>query len=289
MATFVLVHGSTFGGWCWKWTAGDLRAAGHAIYAPSLTGLGDRAHLLGPGVTLTTHIRDIADLLFYEDLHDVVLIGHSYGGMVITGVAEEAADRLARLVYLDAFLPEDGESCFSIMPGIRERWADTTTTLDGVPVKLPFEADVLAQAWGITDPILRDWVVARSSPMPLTTHEEPICLPANRAARLARSYIYCTRNGIAQPAIKARELGLDYHELQTGHMAMLSAPHELASLLLGISERSAPVQHAAFSQAHHIACAGSISIRGHAGWIKSQDREQHRPSSIRTKEGGKSW
>jgi pimeloyl-ACP methyl ester carboxylesterase len=207
MATFVLVHGSTFGGWCWKETAADLRAVGHEVYAPSLTGLGERSYLLGPEVSLSSHIRDISDLLFYADLRDVVLVGHSYGGMVITGVAEHAAGRLTRLVYLDAFLPEDGDSCFGLMPGIRERWADTITTCAGVLVKLPFDADFLASAWGITDPSLQDWVVARSSPMPLLTHEEEIRLAGNHAARLPRSYIYCAPNGIAQPAIRAREWG----------------------------------------------------------------------------------
>jgi pimeloyl-ACP methyl ester carboxylesterase len=235
MATFVLVHGSTSGGWCWRWTAADLRAAGHLVYTPSLTGLGERAHLLSPAVNLSTHIRDIADLLFYEDLRDVVLVGASYGGMVITGVAEHAADRLARLVYLDAFIPEDGESCFSIIPGIRDRWAATTTTFDGIPVKLPDGADFLAQTWGITDPATQAWIVARSVPMPLATCVEPIHLPANRAAQLPRSYIHCAPNGMAQPARKARECGMDYHEIQTGHVAMLSAPHEVAALLLRIA------------------------------------------------------
>ena len=109
-ATFVLVHGAWHGGWCWSRVAPLLRGAGYPVFAPTLTGLGERLHLLTPQVDLDTHVRDITSLLDYEDLHNVILVGHSYGGMVISGVAETAGTRLAQLVYLDAFLPEDGKA-----------------------------------------------------------------------------------------------------------------------------------------------------------------------------------
>src|SRR3954452_4236427 len=109
-ATFVLVHGAWHGGWCWKRLTPLLRAAGHEVVVPTLTGLGERSHLLTPEVGLDTHIRDITAVLKYEDLHNVVLIGHSYGGMVIAGVAEEVPERIAQLVYLDAFLPDNGKA-----------------------------------------------------------------------------------------------------------------------------------------------------------------------------------
>src|ERR687897_2535380 len=99
MATFVLVHGSSSGGWAWKRVSPHLRASGHDVYAPTLTGLGERVHLLSPDVNLSLHIQDIANVLFYEDLRDVILVGQSYGGMVITGVAEQAAERIRQLVY----------------------------------------------------------------------------------------------------------------------------------------------------------------------------------------------
>ena len=105
MAIFVLVHGARHGGWCWQRVARLLRAAGHDVYTPTLTGLGERAHLLSPAIGLDTHIKDILGVLFYEDLRDVVLVGHSSAGMVITGVAEQTAERLRHLVYLDAFVP----------------------------------------------------------------------------------------------------------------------------------------------------------------------------------------
>jgi pimeloyl-ACP methyl ester carboxylesterase len=110
MATFVLVHGTGHGGWCWQKVAPILRDAGSEVYAQTLTGVGDRSHLLECGVDLTTHITDVASLLFYEDLSDVVLVGHSYSGMVITGVAAAVPERLKQLIYLDAYVPDEGES-----------------------------------------------------------------------------------------------------------------------------------------------------------------------------------
>src|SRR6266516_1091932 len=110
MATFVLDHGGFHGGWCWKRVTPHLRAAGHEVYAPTLTGLGERCHLASPETNLSTHIQDILNVLSYEDLTDVVLVGHSCSGMVITGVADRAPERVTRLVYLDAFVPEDGQA-----------------------------------------------------------------------------------------------------------------------------------------------------------------------------------
>src|SRR3954454_14928765 len=110
MATFVLIAGAWQGGWCWQRVSPRLRAAGHEVYTPTLTGLGERVHLVRPDVTLETHVTDILNVLRFEDLGDVTLVGHSYGGMVITGVADRAPDRVSRLVYLDALVPNDGES-----------------------------------------------------------------------------------------------------------------------------------------------------------------------------------
>src|SRR5262249_44459260 len=119
MAVFVLVHGGWHGGWCWRRVAPPLRAAGHAVYTPTLTGLGERAHLATPATGLDTHIRDVLGVLAYEDLRDVILVGHSMAGMVVTGVAERAPDRLAHLVYLDATVPRDGESDLDCHPELR--------------------------------------------------------------------------------------------------------------------------------------------------------------------------
>src|SRR5687768_18076653 len=116
MATFVLVHGAFVGGWCWRWVAPYLRGAGHDVYCPTLTGSGERVHLASPRVDLATHVEDVVNVLHYEDLRGVVLVGHSYGGMVITGAAERVSERLARLVYLDAFVPQDGQALADLLP-----------------------------------------------------------------------------------------------------------------------------------------------------------------------------
>ena len=153
MPTFVLVHGTGHGGWCWQKVAPLLRAAGSEVYAPTLTGLGDRSHLLDCGVDLTTHITDVASLLFYEDISDVVLVGHSYAGMVITGVAAIVPERLRLLVYLDAYVPDEGQSEFDLWPSEMraEIQADEAAGRGLRPPPTP-------ALMGITDPELADWV-----------------------------------------------------------------------------------------------------------------------------------
>lgn len=113
-ATFVLVHGAWSGGWCYHKVAARLRAQGHSVFTPTLTGQGERAHLRAGNVNLSLHIEDILNVIHYEGLRGIILAGHSYGGMVITGVADRAADQIGALAYLDAFLPEDGQSLFDI-------------------------------------------------------------------------------------------------------------------------------------------------------------------------------
>src|SRR5581483_10887922 len=114
MATYALVHGAWHGGWCWQRVTPLLRAAGHEVFTPTLTGLGERSHLANPAIDLNTHIHDIVNVLEYEHLQKVILVGHSYGGMVITGVSNEVPDRLAHLVYLDAFVPQDGQALIDV-------------------------------------------------------------------------------------------------------------------------------------------------------------------------------
>ena len=116
MTNFVLVHGAWIGGFCWRPNAQALRKAGHEVYTPTMTGLGERIHLMNPSINLDTHITDIVNVIKYEELSDVVLVGHSYGGMVITGVADALPDRITSLVYLDAFVPENGQSLVSLVP-----------------------------------------------------------------------------------------------------------------------------------------------------------------------------
>ncbi len=237
MTTFVLVHGSNGGGWVWQKLAPLLRAAGHVVYTPTLTGLAARSHLLGCGVDLTTHITDVAQLLFYEDLSQVVLVGNSYAGMVITGVAARVPERLKLLVYLDAYLPEAGQREADLWPPDRRAMAEAAEA----------PAKGLAQApppaiFGVTDPALVAWITARLTPQPVATYTEPAPSGNAASAALPRVFIHCTANPPATPnvfgpfAAKARAWGWEVRELAAGHLAMLTAPRELAALLLALTD-----------------------------------------------------
>src|SRR3954447_2257025 len=136
MATYVLVHGGGHGGWCYQRVARLLRSDGHEVHAPTLTGLGERSHLVGPQVDLDMHIRDVVALLHFEDLRDVILVGHSYGGMVITGVADRASDRIGRLVYLDAATPVNNQSLLDVTGPTLAVARDFGQVVDGVELVL---------------------------------------------------------------------------------------------------------------------------------------------------------
>ena len=234
MATFVLVHGSFGGGWVWQKVTPLLRAGGYEVYTPRLTGLSDRSHLLDCGVDLTTHITDVASLLFYEDLSDVVLVGHSYAGMVVTGVAAKVPERLKLLVYLDAYVPSDGQNEFDLWPA-EERAAAQADMAAGKGLRQPPPPAIL----GITDPEMADWVYARFTPHPLATYDQPVPVGSAKSAAVPRVYIRCTTGPwtprFAPFAAKARAAGWEVYQLATGHMAMLTAPREVAELLLELA------------------------------------------------------
>ena len=234
MATFVLVHGTGHGGWCWQKLAPLLRAAGHEVYTPTLSGLSDRAHLVDRGIDLTTHITDISNLLFCEDLSEVVLVGHSYSGMVITGVAATAPERLKLLIYLDAYLPDDGQSEVELWPE-KMRTSILADAVAGGGLRPPPSASFL----GLTDPDMADWVSARLTPQPLATYTEPVQPGNAESAALPRVFIHCTggptRSLFGAFAAKARAKGWDVREMSTGHDVMLTAPHELADMLLELA------------------------------------------------------
>jgi pimeloyl-ACP methyl ester carboxylesterase len=222
-ATFVLVHGAWHGGWCWKKLAPLLRAAGHQVYTPTLSGMGDRSSQLAPEIDLDTHINDVTAVLQYEDLREVILVGHSYGGMVITGVAEKAPDRLSRMVYVDAFLPENGKAVkdYSILRPLPDgAWR--------VPPLGP------PSAFGVTDERDVAWVQARLGDQPLKTLTQPIRIAGDRPLTLPRTFIQCTQTPwFAEAGARAKQNGFTYRELFTaGHDAMITQPAGLARLLL---------------------------------------------------------
>ena len=232
MATFVLVHGAWHGGWCWRRLMPFLRDAGHEVYAPTLTGLGERSHLLSPAIDLETHARDVTGVLEYEELSGVVLVGHSYGGVVITAVAEAAAPRLAHLVYLDAFLPRDGECLLDLFPPDAREATLQRARDQGEGWYSPPQEE--AQPFGVTDPADARWVRSKLSAHPVKTWLQPVRVGDPMAAALPRTYVNCTgtRWFTAHAERAWAEPGWRYREIPTGHDAMITAPRELASLLL---------------------------------------------------------
>lgn len=233
-ATFVLVHGGWHGAWCWEQITPILRDAGHEVHAPTLSGLGERADLLDPRIDLDTHVRDVVDVLKSEELNEVILVGHGYGGMVIAGAANRAADRLAHLVFLDAFVPEDGQSLFDLLRPERRDLYRQGAREQGEGWRVPPPPP---QALGVTDEEEARRLAAKLTPQPLGTFEQPVRLTNPAASSLLRTYVHCTAGPLAPSFAPFAERfrtasGWNYHELATGHDAMLTAPGELAEVLL---------------------------------------------------------
>ncbi len=237
MAVFILVHGGGHGGWCYQKVARVLREAGHDAYTPTLTGLGERSHLLHPGVDLETHIADVVGVMTYEDLHDVILVGHSYGGMVITGVADRARERIGQLVYLDAAHPIEGESLLMLAPAQIEPTYAGARTVDGVELVM-WPMPGMGQFLGVTDPEDIAWTEAKLTPHPWKCFTQPLrLLNGDAAHRLPRININCTASLQNSPDDKrARQLEGDRNfEIDTGHDLMITEPHKVADILLEIA------------------------------------------------------
>lgn len=179
MATFVLVHGTTAGGWVWKDIARPLRAAGHEVYTPTLTGLGERVHLLSRNIGLDTHITDIVNVIRFEKLRNVILVGHSYGGMVITGVAEQIANRIEELVFFDAIVPYDGESAVAAV-------GETTCE------EIQREVEEEGQGWLIPVRHGPNDIPANNTPHPWKTWTDPLTTRNPVALALPRTYVRFT-------------------------------------------------------------------------------------------------
>lgn len=225
MATYVLVHGAWSGGWGYKAVARALRAAGHEVYVPTLTGLGERDHLTGLPIDLSLHVRDVVNMIEYEDLDDVILCGHSYGGMVITGVAAAIGERIRTLFYLDAFLPKDGEALWDIADeGSRRHYIDAQRDEPGWIAPFPRAGDT-----------------RKRNRHPLLTLTEPVRFSGKEAAVKHRTYVYATRDAPTvftkfHAAVKS-DPAWRVHEIATGHIVMFDDPDGLVGLLLEEAER----------------------------------------------------
>ncbi|MGH7390538.1 MAG: alpha/beta fold hydrolase [Candidatus Rokuibacteriota bacterium] len=228
MASYVLIHGAYQGGWVWKPVATRLRAEGQLVYAPTLAGCGERHHGVSPGITVGTHAREVAQLLFYEDLTDVVLVGTSSGGMVVVKAAELARDRIGRLVFVDALALLPGERVDAIVKRTAPNEMTDVTTA-------PTRADAESRLFRDLDDRLRTWALARITPHPVAALEAPMEPTTFWEQAWPATVIRCRR--AANPPEHhqrrtAERLKAAWHELDTGHYPMLSEPDALTRLLL---------------------------------------------------------
>ena len=230
MTTYVLVHGAWHGGWCWRKVARALTATENDVHTPTLTGLGERAHLLSPEVGLETHIQDVVGTLEVEDLKEVVLVGHSYGGIVVTAVADRVPQRIARLVYLDAVVPRDGECMYDRAPAQVKAHFEEHAKTGGSGWRVPVGA-VSAQFLGLTDEEDVRWVMPKLTPHPVRTFREIVRLSPG-FPQMPRTYINCIGNRpFGQPRTVQADGINDYHEVRTGHDAMVTTPQDIVGLL----------------------------------------------------------
>ena len=229
--TFLVAHGAWSAGWAWKKMHPLMAAAGHRLIAPSYTGLGEREHLAGPEVGLDTHVQDLLGVIKFEDLKDIVLVAHSYGGMVGTALADRVPERIRQIIYVDAFVPRDGQALVDIVPAeTRERIL--AVGRDGgwqVPPQ-PIPDD--------TSPEDVAWIQQLRVPQSLRSFDTPVRL-ASGDTKLPRSYIYALRHPPADTfgpfAARAKSEGWDYHEIDASHSAQITAPRALADLLIRIA------------------------------------------------------
>jgi pimeloyl-ACP methyl ester carboxylesterase len=227
MTTYVLVHGAWHGGWCWRRVAELLQARGHTVYAPTLSGVGERSHLASERITLTTHVMDVVNEVLWKDLSDIVLCGHSYGGMVITQAIEQISGRIASVVYVDAFLPEDGQ-CLDDLSGAQR------------PPEPHLVAPISAEAFNV-NMADRAWVDAKVTPQSSLCFRERVRLSGALGKISKKTYILAGSFSLppfdSAYAKLAQDPGWDTHVILGGHDLMLDNFQELADILI----KAAPV------------------------------------------------
>lgn len=240
MTEFVLVHGAWHGGWCWDRVAAHLRATGHNVHAPTLTGLSERSHLLSRQIGLETHTLDVINVIDVLGLSEVVLVGHSYAGQVITQVADRRPDAIAHRVYLDAFVGEDGEAARDLLPAsVEHHWAESAVN-DGFGWLVPVRK---LSMLGVTDQDDLDWLAPKLTPHPWKTYTDVLQLNG-RHATVPAAFIECVSwmRVFAEHANRARQRGWPVYELDTGHEAMVTAPRAVAQILLEVSDLNQAVR-----------------------------------------------
>lgn len=234
--TYVLVHGAWHGGWCWDAVARILRSHGHRVFAPTLSGLGERAHLLSPEIDLQVFIQDVVDVFEQNDLSDVILVGHSFGGLCLIGAADRVPRRIRQLVFLDAMVLSNGESAFSGLPAevVAKRAKLALETSKGLSIPPPS-----ARALGVSDPEQAAFIERRCTPHPYRTFTDVMAVKGEPGGALPKAYIQCV-DPVYAPMQGSRDFvkrqqGWTWDEIATGHDAMVSAPVELADKLLAFA------------------------------------------------------
>ncbi|MGB4345699.1 MAG: alpha/beta fold hydrolase [Burkholderiaceae bacterium] len=231
---FVLVHGAWHGGWCWRDVAALLRNAGHQVFTPTMTGLGERAHLLNAEVGLSTFIEDICAVIRSEELSDVVLVGHSFGGPVITGVADRMAQALHSLIYLDSLIVHNGQSALSILPPAVQQERSRTIDPEGLRMAIP-----APDKFGVSDAAQMAWMARQLTPHPLKAYTEPLMLQHPFGNGLRKTYVAVTEPWYPPLATLRESIrsqpDWQWRELAAGHDAMLTSPAALAALLQALA------------------------------------------------------
>jgi pimeloyl-ACP methyl ester carboxylesterase len=237
MATYVLVHGGGHGGWCYKKVKRLLEEAGHEVFAPSMTGLGERSHLLSSAIDLDFHIDDIVRELHWWDLHNVILVGHSYGGMVITGVADRAPNRVGKLVFLDAANPKNGQSLVDVAGPVIEMTRPAGETVDGVELVL-LPSPEAGAFYGVSDPVDLAWMADRLTGHPWKCFEQKLELHDEAGySKIPQYHIICSSTlATRDPELMqgARDAGRLW-EIDTGHDLMITEPEQVANALLAVN------------------------------------------------------
>ncbi len=237
MATYVLLHGAFMGGWCWRDVAARLRAAGHDVTTPTQTGVGERRHLLSAQITLETFVTDLTSHIEAEELSDIILVGHSFGGQATSGAAERLPGRIRRLVYLDSMVLEGGQSAFDRMDQALVKTRKRLAAEQGAGIAMPVPP-IVHLGMGDDHP-LAAWTARRMTPHPISTYMAPMPLRGPVGNGLPRTYIACSDPwfaslGWSRDWVRA-QVGWDWQEIATGHAAMITAPEALTRMLLAFA------------------------------------------------------
>jgi pimeloyl-ACP methyl ester carboxylesterase len=231
--TFLLVHGAWHGGWCWRRVADLLQAKGHKVFAPTMTGLGERSHLMRAGIDLSTHVTDIVNVMKWEGLSGVVLCGHSYGGMVVSGVAEQMADKIASIVFLDAFVPENGDAMADLTSQV------VRDALKAATEKREISMPARPAAAFLVNEKDQAWVDRLCGPQPIGTMTEKITLAGARERIAKKAYIRAgayPNPGFDKALARVKsDRSWRTYDVPCGHDVMVDMPERLAEILLEVA------------------------------------------------------